>query len=259
MSTEGTQFENRLIRAALDAANIGLLVVADDGNVVMMEGAVAHTLFAPVEIFIGQPYRRLFITGKLPHDGHELFSVHADEISTETTVELDGGKQTTLLFQARTVAKSNELDRYRVVSVIDLSRFGTTRSRAYELRRQLDALNSAVMLADARQPDMPIVGVSQRFEQLTGYPADSAFGGSHHFLQGDQKNGEAAGQLAEAIQFQQSCHVVVETVRKDGSSSLNEVFISPLFDAAGKLTHYVSVQQDCADRVVGPASKGVQK
>ena len=45
--------------------------------------------------------------------------------------------------------------------MIDLSRFGTTRGRAYELRRQLDALNSAVMLADARQPDMPIVGVSR--------------------------------------------------------------------------------------------------
>jgi PAS domain S-box-containing protein len=249
MSVECTQFENELLRAALNSSRIGICVVAHDENVVMIEGSVAKTLFAPADIFIGQHFRRLFVTGMLPQGGRDLFALDAPEIATEAELVEPGGKRKFILFQGRTVTQEDN-ERYRVVTVVDVTQFGTTRDRLHGLRRQLDALNSAVVIADAKQPDMPITWVNKRFEQMTGYSADFAIGRNCRFLQGPKPDAAQSRKLADAIKRQQSCYVVIDNYRKDGTKFVNELLISPVFDAAGNLTSYVGFQQEYSGRSV---------
>ena len=152
-----------------------------------------------------------------------------------------------LLFQARTVTHGDN-DRYRVLSVVDIAGFGITRSRFLELRRQLDAINSAVVIADARQPDLPVVYLNKRFEQMTGYPADYVVGRNCRFLQGAERNQPGVRKLADAVERRQPCHAVMKNFRRDGSAFVNELFISPVFDRAGDLTHYIGLQRECSGR-----------
>jgi PAS domain S-box-containing protein len=51
-----------------------------------------------------------------------------------------------------------------------------TGQRAPKEARMLDALGVAVCLADARDPDHPLVYVNRAFEELTGWPAQEVLG-----------------------------------------------------------------------------------
>jgi PAS domain S-box-containing protein len=248
MSVEGRVVENELMRAALDAARVGLCVIAADGQVVILGGDVAEKLGAKDStVFLGQHFRNLLVPGLLLNSGSEVFSLDAPETSAEARFSRPDGSLTMLLFQARTVVHGNN-DRYRVLTVMDIANYGITRDRFVELRRQLDALNMAVVISDARLPDMPISHVNKRFEQMTGYSADQAVGRNCRFLQGSDAAQAGVAKLREAIKRRQACHVVLNNFRKDGSPFQNELFISPVFDHAGELTNYVGLQREYTGR-----------
>ena len=63
----------------------------------------------------------------------------------------------------------------------------------------LDALGAAVCVADARDPDLPLVYVNRAFEQLTGWPAEEVLGRGASFLHGPETEGPALEQLREAL------------------------------------------------------------
>jgi PAS domain S-box-containing protein len=248
MSLEGRIVENELMRAAMDAARMGLCVIAADGQVVMLGGDVVEKLGAKdASTFLGQHFRNLLVPGLLLNSGAEVFSLDAPETSAEARFSRPDGSLTMLLFQARTVVHGND-DRYRVLTVIDIANYGITRDRFVELRRQLDALNMAVIISDARLPDMPISHVNKRFEQMTGFAADHAVGRNCRFLQGTDHAQAGVGKLRGAIKRRQACHVVLGNFRKDGSAFQNELFISPVFDQHGELTQYVGLLREYTGR-----------
>lgn len=248
MSLEGRIVENELMRAALDAARVGLCVIAADGLMIIVGGDVAEKLgVKDAGAFLGQHFRTLLVPGLLLTSGAEVFSLDAPEMSAEGRFSRPDGTLTMLIFHARTFVHG-ENDRYRVLSIIDITNYGITRDRFVELRRQLDALNTAVVISDALLPDMPITHVNKRFEQMTGYAAEYAVGRNCRFLQGAEVSQPGVAKLREAIKRRQACQVVLKNFRKDGSAFQNELFISPIFDQHGELTGYVGLQRDYRGR-----------
>lgn len=248
MSLEACVLENELMRAALDAARIGLCVIDAEGTVIVLGGDVAAKLGVTADVLIGQNYRNLLAPGLALRAGSDLFALDAPETSAEVRLNRADGTIAILVFQARTVTHTDS-QRFRVLSMIDLNQFGLTRERFMELRRQLDALNSAIVVSDARLPDFPIVHVNNRFEQMTGYSADYAIGRNCRFLQGGDKDQPGVRKMSEALQRRQSCQVVVNNYRRDGSMFLNEVLIWPLLNESGELTHFVALQRECNGRI----------
>lgn len=248
MSLEGRIVENELMRAALDAARIGLCVVDSGGQIVVLSDDVADKLgVKDAGLLIGQHYRSLLVPGLIMNPGSDLFSLDALDTSVEARLSRPNGTPTMLIFQGRTVTYGDK-DRYRVLTVIDIADFGTTRTRFYELRRQLDALNMAVVVTDTRLADLPIISVNNRFEQMTGYPAHFAVGRNCRFLQGRENRQPGVSKLGEAIKRKQGCHAILKNFRKDGSPFQNELFISPVFDENYELTHYIGLLRELTDR-----------
>lgn len=250
MSLEGRVFENELMRAAMDTARIGLCVVAADGRIIVIGGDVETKLGISKGALVGQHFKHLLATsGLVLRAGADLLSLDASETSVEARLSRHDGSAAILMFQARTLAHGPG-DRYRVLTIIDITDFGITRDRFLDLRRQLDALNSAVVISDAKRPDMPIVFVNKRFEQMTGYAAEYAIGKNCRFLQGEDREQPGVRKLVEAIKRRQSCQVVLNNYRRDGALFLNELFISPVFDELGDLTHYIGLQRQCNERTM---------
>jgi len=106
--------------------------------------------------------------------------------------------------------------------------------------------NEAVVITDANleAPGPHIVFVNAAFTTLTGYSAAEALGRSPRMLQGPQTNREALGALRRALD--QGEHFAAETInyRKDGSPYHVAWSIAPIHGADGKITHFVSIQQD---------------
>lgn len=112
------------------------------------------------------------------------------------------------------------------------------------------ASTDGIVIADARQPDLPVTYVNPAFEHLTGYSAEEVVGRNCRFLQGKDTNQPALDELREALRQGKGCKVVLSNYRKDGTLFWNELSISPIYDTARNLTHFVGIQTDITERKV---------
>lgn len=116
--------------------------------------------------------------------------------------------------------------------------------------RAIAASSNGVIITDPNQPDNPIVYVNPRFEQITGYPAEEALGRNCRFLQGEYADQSILEELRIAIKEGREWSGPLRNARKDGSLFWNELYISPVQDAKGRVTNFVGIQKDVTDRKV---------
>lgn len=116
-------------------------------------------------------------------------------------------------------------------------------------RRLVDASAEGVVLVDAQLPERPVVYVNPAFEKLTGYDASALIGRNLRFLQADDDEQDAKARLREALKINEPCRVLLRNYRKDGSLFWNEMSVSPLLDATGKVSHFVGHHRDAGERL----------
>ena len=68
------------------------------------------------------------------------------------------------------------------------------------------------------------------------------------FLQGENRDYPELAVIREALREGREVTATLRNYRKDGSMFWNELTISPIRDAAGKLTHFLGFQEDVTDR-----------
>lgn len=109
--------------------------------------------------------------------------------------------------------------------------------------------NDGITISDVNQPDNPLIFVNKAFEQMTGYSSEEVINRNCRYLQGIKKNQRNIEVIREAIKDAKCCVVTLQNYRKDGSLFWNELSISPVFDAQGKLTNFIGIQKDITARV----------
>jgi PAS domain S-box-containing protein len=117
------------------------------------------------------------------------------------------------------------------------------------LEAAVASASNGIVLADASLPDLPLVFVNPAFERITGYSAREALGENCRFLQGTARRQKRLETLREALAAGTRCNVVLKNFRKDGTMFWNELYVAPLRDAQGRVTHFVGVQNDVTRRV----------
>jgi len=127
----------------------------------------------------------------------------------------------------------------------------------YAIREQLElhdramaASSCGITIADARLPDMPLIYVNDAFLRISGYDRCEVLGRNCRFLQGDERDQAARYEIRRAIDEGRHCMVLLRNYRKDGTLFWNELYLSPIVDAQGQLTHFVGIQTDVTDREI---------
>ncbi|MCW2815926.1 MAG: putative light sensor protein, partial [Nocardioides sp.] len=99
----------------------------------------------------------------------------------------------------------------------------------HELRdRALNSTALAVTVADAFDPEQPLVWVNPAFTATTGYSAEESVGRNCRFLQGPGTDAAGRRRLREAVEQGISVSVTLLNYRKDGSEFWNQVDLSPV-------------------------------
>jgi PAS domain S-box-containing protein len=124
---------------------------------------------------------------------------------------------------------------------------GPDKLRLFE--KAVTASTNSIVIADPNQPDYPIVYVNPAFERTTGYVAEEVLGRNCRFLQGEDRDQQAIGELRRAVREGRHCTVVIRNYRKDGSLFWNELSIYPVRNEEGRTTSFVGVQNDITERV----------
>jgi PAS domain S-box-containing protein len=128
----------------------------------------------------------------------------------------------------------------------------TDRKRAEEMLwlydRAMAATSTGIAIADATNPEHPIIYCNPAFESMTGYRRQEVIGKNCRFLQGSDTDPAAVETIRQALRTESECQVTLKNYRKDGTAFWNALSISPVRDRTGKLTHFIGVQRDITDR-----------
>lgn len=136
----------------------------------------------------------------------------------------------------------------RLISLRDISGQRDSQRELRLLKRSLEACYNGVVISDARRPDLPLIYTNPAFERITGYNQNEVLGKNCRFLQGEHPDPLVAKEISHGLAQRRDVHVMLKNFRKDGSEFWNDLFISPIFDDSGELTHYVGVQNDITER-----------
>ncbi|WP_081194931.1 putative bifunctional diguanylate cyclase/phosphodiesterase [Halomonas sp. BC1] len=134
----------------------------------------------------------------------------------------------------------------RVIYVIarDITQRKATERQLTLLERSVESSTNGVVIVDAQQPDLPMVYVNSAFERITGYSRDAALGRNGRFLQGEETDSATLALLRKGIQEQRDVHVVIRNYRRNGAPFWNDLYISPVRDDDGVVTHFIGAQND---------------
>lgn len=113
-----------------------------------------------------------------------------------------------------------------------------------QIKHLLDGVELSLMFCDPEQEELPIVYANQAMCRLTGYERRELLGKNPRFLYGERADQVGDRLLDEAVQAQRSARVTLYNERKDGSSLLIELRITPLFDEDDKVYCWVGLMDD---------------
>jgi PAS domain S-box-containing protein len=137
--------------------------------------------------------------------------------------------------------------RARLPRPLDGWQRGRVALRLYQ--RMVEDAPLPVLLVDALHADLPVVYANAAFEQMTGYTRAEALGRNCRFLQGDDREQPSLEDVREALRTQRDFVAVVRNYRKDGSLFWNEMRVSPMRDAQGKVCYYMAILNDVTERI----------
>jgi diguanylate cyclase (GGDEF)-like protein/PAS domain S-box-containing protein len=141
----------------------------------------------------------------------------------------------------------------RVIGVLGSYTDITERKRAdLALRLQSRALDASVnaILITAPSPTGNLIEyVNPAFMRITGYDPAELIGHDCRVLQRDDRDQEGVAQIRQALAANREVSAVVRNYRKDGALFWNQLFIAPVPNTEGVITHHIGVINDVTDLI----------
>ncbi|SIS41395.1 EAL domain-containing protein [Neptunomonas antarctica] len=109
--------------------------------------------------------------------------------------------------------------------------------------RAVRSTEDGVVISSA-QGDWPIIYANPAIEQMTGYCQEELLGRNCRFLQNNDRNQPPLGIIRNALEKGHSCSVELRNYKKNGQLFWVRISISPVYNDAGVLTHFIGIQRD---------------
>ena len=245
------QLEHALLSAWSTQADVGICAVDESLRVVILNPAACKMLGVDGFAMLNQPFSDLVAAVKFEPGVSQWLATPGFVGKRHATCEVKG-VTIDLLFKSTSVRLGNSEgagsgkggSTFKIIAITDITQLLAAQrhvnSESY--RRQWQALNAGVVVSDARLPDMPIIYINPMFEQMSGYTSSEVLGRNCRFLQGSEADQPGLVAIRQAIKNKTNGYAKLRNFRKDGSMFVNELFISPVKDDAGTVTHFVGIQ-----------------
>lgn len=132
----------------------------------------------------------------------------------------------------------------RLLSLRDLRTRNHFEQQLHLLHRSLEACYNAVTIADATDPELPLIYVNPAFERMTGFTRSEVLGRNCRFLQGPETDPIAVSKIRAALADNREVDIVLQNARKDGTAFWNHLYIAPVPDKMGRVDHFIGILND---------------
>jgi PAS domain S-box-containing protein len=140
----------------------------------------------------------------------------------------------------------------RVRGLLQTRRFSRAAKERHErlelYERAMNGANVGITIADAGEPDLPLVYVNDSFEAITGYGPAESLGRNCRFLQGEGTDQRTVDRIREALEAEEAVSVEILNYRADGEPFWNDLEVVPVTDGDGEVTHFLGFQDDITER-----------
>ena len=123
------------------------------------------------------------------------------------------------------------------------------------LERAVEGAGAGFTILDARSSEYPLVYANPAFLRITGYESAEVLGRNLRLLRGAETDVAASDELRDALLAGRATRVTIRNYRKDATAFWNDLSVTPLLDASGRLTHFAAVQSDVTEQAQLTASR----
>ncbi len=229
---------------AVEAALEGISILNEHGRFLYLNDAHLKMVGYAAEELINQSWKELYEPDEIERIQQEILPI----------LKKDGQ------WRGEAIAKRRDGSKFFEEVSLTLTENGficvcrdITEAKQAEIRlrileRAISASSNGIIITDPTKPDNPIVYVNPGFERTTGYTKEEVIGKNSRLLQGNETDQPVLDQLRTAFKEGEACTVTLRNYRRDGELFWNELSISPVCDAEGRVTHYVGIQTDITQR-----------
>ena len=247
-------FRNRqdILQILSDAVSEGVVVVDDNQNIVSTNAA-ANAMFGYARNeLVGQSLNILIPTSyHANHSGHfNSFYKHSEKRKMGEGRYLYGLKKNKDQFPVEVGLNPFPLydKTYVMALVMDVTKRKDIEAQLNLKSIALKAAGNGIIITDALQEHNPIIYFNPSFVELTGFSSEEILGNNCRFMQADDRDQEGVVKIREALKNGESCQVTLKNYKKDGTLFWNELYINPIKDINGVVTHYIGIQNDITKR-----------
>ncbi|HTN67134.1 MAG TPA: EAL domain-containing protein [Burkholderiaceae bacterium] len=123
-----------------------------------------------------------------------------------------------------------------------------TAEAALHLRqRAIEASANAIVITSASLSGFPVEYVNPAFERMTGYSAAEMVGRSLGILHRGDGDQPGIGEIRAILAEQREGDATLRNYRKDGTLFWTRVYIAPVRDDGGSVTHFVAAKYDITE------------
>ena len=254
MQAEETIRQNEaMLRKILDTLPVGVWVADKQGHIVLGNPA-GQTIWGGAFYAGLEQYDRY--QGRYSDTGERVTPEkcalaralkHGDiSLNEMIDIECDGTRKTILNSVVPLFSPTQQ-----ITGAIVVNEDITERRKAEEIlllrNRAIEASVNSIIITNCAKEDNPIEYVNPAFERITGYSRDEVIGRNCRFLQGQDNDQPGIESIRAAVREQREGHAIIRNYHKDGSLFWNELFVAPVRDKAGKVTHFIGVQNDITE------------
>jgi len=113
--------------------------------------------------------------------------------------------------------------------------------------RAIEASRNGVLICRSEAPDYPVIYANPASEHITGYPRNELLGRSLESLVTRDTGDAQLEILRYAFEHKQEGHLLLRSRRKDGSDFWSELFLAPVGDENGYVTHFTCILNDVTE------------
>ena len=115
------------------------------------------------------------------------------------------------------------------------------------LAATIESSSSGFAISDATDPEQPLIYVNRAFETISGYSASEAVGANCRFLAAEAPDAPERSRLRQAVETNTGGKFLLRNKRKSGELFWNELTLSPVRDASGRVKNLVATQADVTE------------
>jgi|GEM_PF-2275219 len=232
--TNRSDFERELIKGfplyfrAVEQSADGLLVIDHHGRIAFVNPAAATLLGASSDALRGQEFGLPF--------GAE---------GNATSIELVTGNKLAFV-EMRTAPISWEGDDATLVMLHDMTQVRDAETALAMRTQAMEAVANGIFTAT---PDERITWVNRALAEMTGYAPEELIGQPAEILRSDHHPESFFSDMRECTRRGEVWRGRVINRRKQGELFTVEQTISPVRDATGRITQFVTIQEDISERL----------